>query len=145
MPTSFFKNQNTFNYFLLKKKNKQNTSQSNNKVVLKQNFKNKLRTNEKLIVHSNKIQFCSPYMWKKIFLFKKSFVFKMIERKIFNRSSIIPSAFLNLTVKIHAGKRWHIRLVNRWMIGFKFGEFTWNRKIALYKAKQLKKLKKRKK
>jgi len=28
------------------------------------------------------------------------------------------------------------------MIGFKFGEFTWNRKIALYKAKQLKKKKK---
>jgi len=30
------------------------------------------------------------------------------------------------------------------MIGFKFGEFTWNRKIALYKAKQLKKKKKKK-
>ena len=28
------------------------------------------------------------------------------------------------------------------MIGFKFGEFTWNRKLALYKAKQLKKKKK---
>jgi len=25
------------------------------------------------------------------------------------------------------------------MIGYKFGEFTWNRKLALYKAKQLKK------
>jgi len=30
------------------------------------------------------------------------------------------------------------------MVGFKFGEFTWNRKIALYKAKQKKKKKKRK-
>ena len=29
------------------------------------------------------------------------------------------------------------------MIGFKFGEFTWNRKIALYKAKQKKKKKKK--
>lgn len=29
------------------------------------------------------------------------------------------------------------------MVGFKFGEFTWNRKIALYKAKQKKKKKKK--
>ena len=30
------------------------------------------------------------------------------------------------------------------MIGFKFGQFTWNRKLALYKAKQLRKKKKKK-
>jgi ribosomal protein S19 len=63
---------------------------------------------------------------------------------MFNRSSVIPNAFVNLPVWIYSGKRWHIRLVNKWMVGFKFGEFTWNRKLALYKAKQLKKLKKKK-
>jgi ribosomal protein S19 len=31
------------------------------------------------------------------------------------------------------------------MTGFKFGEFTWTRKIALFKAKQLRKKKKKKK
>ena len=31
------------------------------------------------------------------------------------------------------------------MIGFKFGQFTWNRKLALYKAKQLRKKKKKNK
>jgi ribosomal protein S19 len=32
------------------------------------------------------------------------------------------------------------------MVGYKFGEFTWNRKISLYKSKQKrKKLKKKKK
>lgn len=25
------------------------------------------------------------------------------------------------------------------MVGFKFGEFVWNRKLAMYKAKQLRK------
>jgi len=30
------------------------------------------------------------------------------------------------------------------MVGFKFGEFTWNRKLALYKAKQLRKKAKKK-
>jgi hypothetical protein len=28
------------------------------------------------------------------------------------------------------------------MLGFRFGEFTWNKKAAIYKAKQLKKKKK---
>lgn len=92
-----------------------------------------------------KLIYCSPYIWKKIFLFKQSFVFKGTERNIFNRASVVPYAFVNLPVKIYSGKRWHIRLINEWMVGYKFGEFTWNRKLALYKAKQLKKLKKKKK
>jgi ribosomal protein S19 len=92
-----------------------------------------------------KLIYCSPYIWKKIYLFHQSFVFKGTERNIYNRGSVVPFAFVNLPIKIHSGKRWHSRLVNQWMVGFKFGEFTWNRKIALYKAKQLKKLKKKKK
>lgn len=31
------------------------------------------------------------------------------------------------------------------MVGFKFGEFTWNRKYAVYKAKQMRKKNKKKK
>ena len=30
------------------------------------------------------------------------------------------------------------------MVGYKYGEFSWTRKLALYKAKQLKKKKKEK-
>ena len=33
------------------------------------------------------------------------------------------------------------RYINRWMVGFKFGNFAINRKIAKFKAKQLKKKK----
>lgn len=91
---------------------------------------------------SNKLNFCSSYFWKKIYLYNKYPLFKNAEKKIFSRSSIIPQTFNLLAVKIYSGKSWHKRIINKWMIGFKFGEFTWNRKLALYKAKQLKKKKK---
>lgn len=86
--------------------------------------------------------FMSPYFWKKIFLYKKYPIFKNAEKKIMSRSSIIPKILNKTTINIYSGKSWHKRIVNYWMIGFKFGEFTWNRKLALYKAKQLKKKKK---
>ncbi len=91
---------------------------------------------------STKLNFCSSYFWKKIYLYNKYPLFKNAEKKIFSRSSIIPQTFNLLAVKIYSGKSWHKRIINKWMIGFKFGEFTWNRKLALYKAKQLKKKKK---
>lgn len=90
-----------------------------------------------------KINFCSSFFWKKIFLYKQYPIFKNAEKKIMSRSSIIPKIFSNTCVKIYSGKSWHTRNINKWMIGFKFGEFTWNRKLALYKAKQLKKKKKK--
>ena len=89
----------------------------------------------------NKLNFCSSYFWKKIYLYNKYPVFKNAEKRILSRSSIIPKSLTNLAVKIYSGKSWHKRSINKWMIGFKFGEFTWNRKLALYKAKQLKKKK----
>jgi ribosomal protein S19 len=92
----------------------------------------------------SKLIFCSPFIWKKIYLYQKSIAFKKTEKKIFNRASTIPSIFSNFEIKIYSGKSWHKRIVNKWMIGFKFGEFTWNRKIALYKSKKLKKKKKKK-
>lgn len=90
-----------------------------------------------------KIPNCSPLVWKKIFFFRQSYVFKLAEKLIFARSSIIPKAFTGLNVKIYSGKNWNEKKINRWMIGFKFGEFVWNRKIAFYKAKQLRKKKKK--
>jgi len=50
--------------------------------------------------------------------------------------------FINSEILIYSGKRWHTRKVNSWMVGFKAGEFTWNRRLALYKAKALRKKKK---
>jgi ribosomal protein S19 len=89
-----------------------------------------------------KLLYFNPIMWKKIFLFKKNPIFRSGEKIFFNRSSIIPKIYQNLNVQIYSGKKHHLRFVSRWMVGFKFGEFTWNRKVALYKAKQLRKKKK---
>lgn len=89
------------------------------------------------------ILFCAPFFWKKIYLYNRHPVFINAEKKIYSRSSIIPNLFQNTTVKIYSGKSWHTRNINKWMVGFKFGEFTWNRKLALYKSKQLKKKKKK--
>lgn len=100
-------------------------------------------TKNNVILKNNKLIFCSPFIWKKIFFFKESHVFKLSEKLIYTRSSVIPKIFTNLNVKIYSGKNWNEKKINRWMIGFKFGEFMWNRKIALYKAKQLKKKKKK--
>jgi len=94
---------------------------------------------------TRKILYCSPNLWKKIFLFRKNSIFKTSEKLFYTRSSIIPKIYINSTVLIYSGKRWHKRLISRWMVGFKVGEFTWNRRIALYKAKQLRKKNKKNK
>jgi len=94
---------------------------------------------------TKKTLFCSPNIWKKIFFFQKNSMFKINEKFFYNRSSIIPNIYTHTNVFIYSGRIWHTRFVSRWMVGFKFGEFTWNRKLALYKAKQLKKLKKKNK
>ncbi len=91
----------------------------------------------------HKLLYFSPIIWKKIFLYKKHPIFKISEKKIYCRSSTIPFILNKTEIKIYSGKSWFTRVINKWMIGFKFGEFTWNRKMALYKAKQLKKKKKK--
>jgi ribosomal protein S19 len=55
------------------------------------------------------------------------------------RSSHIPSMFRRYKIYVHAGKKWHSKFVSRWVVGFRAGEFSWNRRIAIYKAKQLRK------
>lgn len=91
----------------------------------------------------NKLLFCSRDIWRNIFLCKKSIVFKAREKLIYHRASVIPKIFTNYEISVYSGKKWVKRHVTRWMIGYKFGEFTWNKKIARYKAKQLKKKKKK--
>jgi ribosomal protein S19 len=80
--------------------------------------------------NSIKLNFCAPYFWKKTFLFKQSIVFRMGDKKIYNRSSAIPFSFRNVKVRIYSGKKWSSRLINMWSVGFKFGELTWNRRLA---------------
>lgn len=65
------------------------------------------------------------------------------EQFIYDRQTTVSSVYDNMLVSIHSGQKFRKKLVNRWIFGYKFGEFVWNRKLALYKAKQLKKKKKK--
>lgn len=89
-----------------------------------------------------KINFCAPIFWKKMYLYNRLPILKPFDMRIYTRSSIIPEGLLYCEAKIYNGRKWSSHVINRWMVGFKFGELTWNRKLAIYKAKQLKKKKK---
>lgn len=86
-----------------------------------------------------KLNHYSYNIWRLAYLIKSNPIHHSTEKRIWNRGSNIPSTFLNYEVTIHAGKKWHTRRITKWSVGFKFGELTWNRKVAIYKAKQLRK------
>lgn len=90
-----------------------------------------------------KLNYCNEFLWKKLFLYKNKKILKKKKKIIYTRSSIIIKNFLGYLIYIYNGKRFKIRLINKWSIGFKIGSLTWNKKVAFYKAKQLKKKKKK--
>lgn len=98
-----------------------------------------------IIKKNTKLNYISPNIWRSIYLISTNQVYHTREKRIYARNSIIPNVFLNYEVLIYAGKRWHTKRISKWMVGFKAGEFTWNRKYALFKAKQLRKKSKSKK
>lgn len=100
------------------------------------------KNNYKPIKKVGKLNYFAPTIWRSMYLIEVNPINKMREKKIHTRSSTLPITYLKSEILIYSGKRWNRKYVNRWMIGHKIGEFTWNRKYALYKAKQLKKKKK---
>lgn len=91
---------------------------------------------------THKLHYVAPSTWRKLFLVYDNEVFQSKKKIIYDRQSTIPMSLLGTKILIYSGKKFHSRVINRWMIGYKFGEFSWTRKLALYKAKQLKKKKK---
>lgn len=96
----------------------------------------------KKVVKTNKINYVAPGTWRKIFLIKENELHLAKEKIVYDRNSTVPYLFKGTKVSIYTGNRFSNKSINQWLVGFKFGEFTWNRKLALYKAKQLKKKKK---
>ena len=94
--------------------------------------------------NSTKLNYFSPSIWRQVFLIKVNGGISVKERRVFPKSSVIPNLFNDFEIKVHVGNRFTgSRHINRWMVGFKFGNFTVNRKVAKFKAKQLKKKKKK--
>ena len=88
-----------------------------------------------------KLNYFSPKIWRLMYLIKTNNVHHTSEKRIRTRSSIIPYTFNKYEVIIYTGNKWVTRRVNMWSVGFKFGEFTWNRKYNLFKSKAKKKKK----
>ena len=92
-----------------------------------------------------KIKYLGPNTWRQVFLHLSSEVIEEQDKFIRERSSTITPILTENTLKVYNGKSYIARSFSNYAVGFKFGEFTWNRKIALYKAKQLRSKKKKKK
>ena len=93
------------------------------------------------VTNTTKTLYFNAGTLRKVFLINENSLHRTKEKDFKDRSSTIPYLFLGLKIRIYTGRVWRKKRINRWMVGFKFGEFTWNRKIALYKAKQKKKKK----
>lgn len=57
-------------------------------------------------------------------------------KKIWSRSSTIPSFLLGATVWVHNGKEFKKVIITEDKIGYKFGEFSTTRKRSVYKKKK---------
>ena len=58
-------------------------------------------------------------------------------KKVWSRSSTIPSFLLGATVWVHNGKEFKKVLITEDKIGYKFGEFSTTRKRSVYKKKKI--------
>lgn len=86
--------------------------------------------------------FFSRSIYKKIFYLKNNIPYHTNDFKIYDRGSCIPSQLVGKKLGIYRGNKLIWKTPSRWHLGFNYGELTWTRKIALFKAKQLKKKKK---
>jgi len=94
-----------------------------------------------MINRPRKIKFFAADVWKTIWVFKKKKLPELPTRSWYSRSSVVPRLFAGYCLRIHTGRRWKERFISKWAVGFKFGALTWNRKPAIYKAKQMRKKK----
>lgn len=97
-----------------------------------------------MFLHSKKSfkgRFLSQSVWRDLFLIADNPIYKSKEKLIISKNSVVPTTYTGLSIRIYRGNKFFKRNVNRWMIGYKFGEFIWTRRLALYKAKQSKKKK----
>lgn len=102
-------------------------------------YANNIKTNKNKFFKKSKINYLSTHLWRLMFLINSNNVYNTLTKRIYSGSSFIPSMFIGFEIFIYSGVKWLSRVVNKWVVGYKFGSLSWNRKRALFKAKQLKK------
>ena len=82
----------------------------------------------------------SKSIWRKIFFIKKSGILNLKKQaksnKIFDRKSLIPLCFTNLSLFVHKGNNYRKMNIFRSNIGYKFGEYAYTRKLYYYPLKK---------
>jgi ribosomal protein S19 len=86
-----------------------------------------------------KFKYFSKSIWRKILWVGKNRILKNKKKICFERSSSIPECFKNTHIKIYKGSGIRRLLVNRYNIGFKFGEFAFTRKPFHFPLRKKKK------
>jgi len=77
-------------------------------------------------------------VFKKIFYVKTLDSLLKKESIIFNKSCVIPKSFKNFTLKIYKGNIFRIFSIDKFNIGFKFGNFVFTRKPHTFIKKKKK-------
>lgn len=81
--------------------------------------------------------------YKKIFLAARLKSTIYFNKFVYSNSVNVPKIFINTKILVYNGRYWNKKFINRYMVGFKVGEFIWTRKIAIFKNKQKKKKRKK--
>ena len=63
-------------------------------------------------------------------------------RFLYSIKEVVYGKFVNFKFMIYNGKLWSTRLINEYMIGYKFGSFVITRKKMIFKKNHKKKIKK---
>ena len=83
----------------------------------------------------------SNFLWRKIIIFKKKNVLKRKKFIFYNRSSNVPSCFVNNYFRIYKGNNFRRLYINIYNTGYKFGEFSFTRKPFHFPLKKMNKRK----
>lgn len=74
-----------------------------------------------------KLVYFSPSIWRKILLLKRR-KFLRSKKVFYDRSSTIPECFRGNSLRIHKGWRFRRLFIHTYIVGYKFGEFSFSRK-----------------
>ena len=87
-----------------------------------------------------KFKYFSKSVWRKLFKIKKikNKHFRFNYKYIYDRSSSIPSCFKGSIFKINKGMSYRNLIINRFVVGMKFGEFAFTRKPFHFPLKKKK-------
>ena len=85
-----------------------------------------------------KPKYISPFLLRQFFTILRMPVNKRPVLRVFSRGSVILPDFLGVKVMVHNGVRFSTFVINKLMVGHKFGEFAFTKRMGIGIHKPLK-------